>query len=465
MNLGLSSLRDSSAKRTAKTRAVDTPVSQLFLKLADNLRNIVQPGQQLMLAFSGGLDSRVLLQLLAECRQSLGFELHAMHVHHGLSPNADGWAAFCEKTCADLKVPFSLTHVDVPLDSGTGVEAAARSARYQALSEAKSDYIVLAHHLDDQAETLLLQLLRGAGVKGLAAMAVLDRERRLLRPLIDVSREELFQFATERQLAWIEDESNQDRRYDRNYLRHELMPLLESRFKGTKKVLARTAKHMAESAGLLDDLALIDAGCSGLSARDIRQRLPLACLQRLSLPRARNLLRWWLSSNGLDMPNAARLEEMLNQLLSARPDAVISVKISSDTHLRRYHHDVYIESRQNSSPISLLWSGQAELPLPDGSYLVFEKRLGQGLAFERLGIDKLRVASREGGERFKPDAGRPTRTLKHLLQEANIPPWERQKLPLIYFHDELACVPGLGIAANLQAQPHETGLVVEWCTE
>ncbi|MDP2248486.1 MAG: tRNA lysidine(34) synthetase TilS, partial [Nitrosomonadales bacterium] len=187
----MSKPRDSLSKRTAKKRAVDTSVSQLSLKLADNLRNIVQPGQQLMLAFSGGLDSRVLLQILVDLQPLLRFELHAIHVHHGLSPNADDWAAFCVQTCADLNVLLTVVKANVSLDSGLGVEAAARLARYQAFMEAKTDYIALAHHLDDQAETLLLQLLRGSGVKGLAAMAMRDQTRRLLRPLIDVPRETL----------------------------------------------------------------------------------------------------------------------------------------------------------------------------------------------------------------------------------------------------------------------------------
>lgn len=460
----MSKQRDSSVKPKARPQTADSDVCQLAVKMADCIRSTIEPGQRLLLAFSGGLDSCVLLHLLVEHRPSLGFELQAMHVHHGLSPNADDWAAFCKKTCLDLNIPLQIARVEVARDSGAGIEAAARQARYQALLGAAADYVVLAHHQDDQAETLLLQLLRGSGVKGLAAMAMIDKERRLLRPLLDVTREELLQYATARQLSWIEDESNLDCRYDRNYLRHDLIPLIEARFKSAKKVLARTAGHMAESADLLDDLAQIDATCSALSLREIRQRLPLDCLQKLSLPRGRNLLRWWLSLNQLDMPNAARLEEMLNQLLSARADAVISVKIGSDAHLRRFRNEVYVEYRCDSAPFSLLWSGQPQLELPDGSRLTFEKKTGQGLAFERLGIDKLRIASREGGERFKPDAQRPTRTLKHLLQEAGIPPWERQKLPLIYLDDELALVPGIGVTASMQAQPHDAGLVIEWHT-
>lgn len=437
--------------------------SPLVAGLAARLSELIRPGQRLLLAYSGGLDSCVLLHLLANLRGELGFDLHALHVHHGLSPNADDWARFCEEACAALDVPLRVAHVRVAADKGNGVEAAARRARYQALSETEADFIVLAHHQDDQAETLLLQLLRGAGVKGLAAMAVLDRERRLLRPLLDYSRSELQQYAVACNLDWIEDESNQDLRYDRNYLRHELLPLIETRFTGAKKVLARTAGHMAESAMLLDELAQIDAACSALSIRELRQRLPLGCLRRISQARARNLLRWWLSLQRLEMPSAARLADMLTQLLSAREDAVISIKLGNEAHIKRYRDSVYVDSHGDNQPFSLLWSGQPVLALPDGSRLHFEKGLGAGIACKRLNVDKLRVVSREGGERFKPHPQRPTRTLKHLLQEANMPPWERQRLPLVYLDDELAAVPGIGVAAGLHAEPQEMGLVVTWC--
>jgi len=463
----LSKLRDSSTKTTAANSAVDStvdplPAVHLAAKLVNYLKQYVEPHHQLVVAFSGGLDSSVLLHMLAEQKATFGFKLEAVHVHHGLSPNADDWASFCQRSCKALNIPIRVVNVDVAKDSGVGTEAAARHARYEALSQSDADLIVLAHHQDDQAETLIIQLLRGSGAKGLAAMPIIDSERRLFRPLLDISRAEMLRYAETRHIAWIEDESNQDQRYDRNYLRHALMPVIERRFKSAKKVLARTAGHMAESAELLDDLAVIDAACTGLSEWDIKQRLPLACLQQLSLPRARNLLRWWLALNQLDMPSAARLEDMLSQLLSARADAVIGVKINADTQLRRYQNDVYIESRHNVLPISLLWSGQSHIDLPDGSQLIFERQIGQGLAIERLGIDKLRIASREGGERFRPDANRPTRTLKHLLQEANIPPWERTKLPLIYLQDELALVPSIGIAAGLEAKAHEAGLLVNW---
>lgn len=404
----------------------------------------------------------MLLELLHEQRTVLGYELHAAYVHHGLSPNADAWARFCAATCEALQIPFQCLRVDVAHKTTVGIEAAARQARYQALFSVAADYIVLAQHQNDQAETLLLQLLRGAGVKGLSAMARYDAARRLLRPLIDTPRDALLQFAAARDLQWIEDESNQDLRYDRNYIRHQVLPLIESRFKGAHKVLARIADHMAEGADLLDELAALDAGYQGLTAAQLKQTLPVACLQRLNSARARNLLRWWLAHNRLAMPTAARLREMLQQLLSARADAAIHVKIDAATVLRRYRDMVYVERRRPLVPINLLWSGESELVLADGSCLCFTRDIGRGLAVERLDVQRLRVTGRVGGERFKPSPGRPTRTLKHLLQEAGMPPWQRQRLPLLYWQDELAIVPGIGVATHLQAQDGEAGLVVEW---
>src|SRR3989344_6895459 len=218
----MASLKKSTLRPHKNSNFVATINSPLKTQLASYLAPIPRPGQKLLLAFSGGLDSRVLLELLAELRSGIGFDLRAMHVHHGLSPNADDWAKFCSDTCAALNVPIEIVRVSVAKDSGLGLEAAARTARYQALLNAGADYVVLAHHQDDQAETLLLQLLRGAGAKGLSGMASRDEERRLLRPLLDNTRAELLAFAKQHHLQWITDESNVDISYDRNYCRHEV---------------------------------------------------------------------------------------------------------------------------------------------------------------------------------------------------------------------------------------------------
>lgn len=458
----MASLKKSTLRPHKNSNFVATINSPLKTQLASYLTPILRPGQKLLLAFSGGLDSRVLLELLAELRSGIGFDLRAMHVHHGLSPNADDWAKFCSDTCAALNVPIEIVRVSVAKDSGLGLEASARNVRYQALLNAGADYVVLAHHQDDQAETLLLQLLRGAGVKGLSGMALQDEQRRLLRPLLDISRTELLAFAEQHHLQWITDESNDDVSYDRNYCRHEIFPIIEKRFPAAKQTLARSASHLAEAAMLLDELAQMDAGQIG--SVQCQKQLDLAVLADLSEPRARNLLRWWLTANRQPLPSTIRLQEMLRQLLTAKADAGVKIAIDSveGVYLRRYQGFAYLESNNNSLPIALLWQGEPELRLPDNSRLIFEKKLGCGLAFKRLGINKLRITHRVGGERFKPDLAKPTRTLKHLLQEAKMPPWQRERLPLIYCDDTLAVVPGIGVECTMQAKENETGLMIVW---
>lgn len=418
----------------------------------------------ILLAVSGGLDSCVLLHALVEAQKTLNFTLRAMHVHHGLSSNANHWADFCAKTCAAYQVPFELVKVMVQKNTGLGVEAAAREARYQALFAANADFIALAHHQDDQAETLLLQLLRGAGLKGLSAMAVQDAKRSMLRPLLDVSRLEIEAYAKAAKLAWIEDESNLDTQYDRNYCRHKVMPVLKARFPAASATLARSAAHIAEAANLLDELAQIDA-----QACVIEGRMNVELLTALSLPRAKNLFRWWLASLRFSAPSKDRLDDMLAQLINASADASLKVVLdkTSDTYLRRYQGFAYIESNhpEHTTEIAMIWQGEDTLTMSDGTQLVFERKQGEGLAIERLGGHKLRIASRQGGERFKPDLARPTRTLKHLLQEANMPPWLRERLPLIYLDDTLAVVPKIGVDCMMQAAEDDMGLVITWATD
>jgi tRNA(Ile)-lysidine synthase len=413
-----------------------------------------------MLAFSGGLDSCVLLHLLSASKQTIPLEFHAMHVHHGLSVNADSWADFCLEQCQNINVPIQIVHVKVDKDSKLGIEAAARQLRYEALFNCKNnevapDFIITAHHQDDQAETLLLQLFRGAGVKGLSSMAQIDESRRLMRPLLDVSRQALQEYATQHHIQWCDDESNDNMQYERNFVRHDVMPVLENRYPSVKSVLARTACHLAEANDLLDSLAKIDA-------KNLLQNNSL-CLQGLTaldLPRVKNLLRWWFSQNQITMPTSEHLTEIIQQLFNAKPDANIHIQLQN-LSLKRYQQRAYLCQERNVEPFDMVWNGEPYLNLPNGGQLHFKQVTGAGLALKH-GMTKLRISNRDGGERFKPDVLRPTRTLKHLLQEANIPPWQREHLPLIYWHDTLACVPDIGISHELQASENEQGLVITW---
>ncbi|MCB5190004.1 tRNA lysidine(34) synthetase TilS [Methylobacillus arboreus] len=433
-------------------------VSGLVRRTDNFLSSHIKPGQRLLVAFSGGLDSRVLLQLLAEARSSHSFVLEAMHVHHGLSPNADAWAEFCADECRRLDVPFHCERVDVDTQSGLGIEASARQARYAALLSRQADHVVLAHHQDDQAETLLLQLLRGAGAKGLAGMATLDRGRCLLRPLMDASRAELEAFARQAGLNWIEDESNLDTAYDRNFCRHQVFPLIEQRFPAAKSTFARSATHIAEALGLLDELAVLDA-----AAVVVAGRLNVATLGKLSDTRARNLLRWWLAAYGLPMPGQPRLQEMLQQLLHAGDKAMVKVQAHEATYVRRYQGWACLSLEWPiPEPGSLSWQGESELLLPNNGHLFFERKTGAGLALARIQGRGFNIRYRSGGERFKPDAKRPTRTLKQLSQEASLAPWLRERLPLLYLEEELVLVPGLGVASHWKAQAGEEGVLAEW---
>jgi len=420
----------------------------------------LKPSQRVLLALSGGLDSSLLLHLLAAVKQIIPFELNAMHVHHGLSANADAWADFCTQQCQLLNVPIDIVHVQVDKCSKLGIEAAARQLRYENLFNFKvngiaPDFIVTAHHQDDQAETLLLQLFRGAGVKGLASMAVIDESRRLMRPLLDVSRQDLQEYATQNNIQWCDDESNDNTQFERNFVRHEVMPVLENRYPAIKSVLARTASHLAEANELLDTLAKIDA-----EALLQNNSLSLQGLTAFDLPRAKNLLRWWFAQNQLAMPTSEYLTEIIQQLFTAKPDANIHIQLQN-LSLKRYQQRAYLCPERFTEPFDMVWNGEPCLQLPNGGKLHFKQVTGAGLALKH-GMTKLRITNREGGERFKPDVLRPTRTLKHLLQDANIPPWQREHLPLIYWHDTLAFVPQIGIAHELQASENESGLEITW---
>ncbi len=424
----------------------------------------------LLLALSGGLDSTVLLHLLAALRQNLSFSLQAMHVHHGLSPHANDWTEFCIEQCKTLEVPLHVEYVNIEPKNKSGIEAAARKLRYQAFfnfkhADLKPDFIVTAHHQDDQAETLLLQLFRGAGVKGLASMAKIDEQRRLLRPLLDVSRSDLHDYARLNGLTWCDDESNLNTNYERNFVRHHVMPVLLARNPSIQPVIARVATHLAEADGLLDALAEIDA-----SQILSENSLCLVSLEKLERSRAKNLLRWWLARNQLSMPNAEYLSEILHQLFNAKPDANINIPLrhhdvvnsnQPPISLRRYQQRVYLVSMQASKPFDLTWHGEPLLTLPNRELLEFRHVTGRGLALKH-GLSELRITRRSGGETFKPHALRPSRTLKHLLQEAHIPPWLRDSLPLIYWHDKLVFVPGIGVAHDMAASHDEPAVEIIW---
>jgi len=437
-------------------------------QLAAQLAPLVPAHSSILIGLSGGVDSVVLLHLLHQLAPRFSWRLSALHVHHGISPNADSWAAFCTELCAGYAVPLWVEHVDIAPLREHGIEAAARRLRHAVFARQPADFVALAHHVDDQAETLLLQLLRGAGVKGAAAMPVLSSSKRpllakregspkLLRPLLHCSRREILGYATAHGLRWIEDESNADDSYPRNFLRHRVLPLLEERFPACRDTLARSAQHFAEASELLDDLARLDA------AQAIHDNtLAVVALQALPRPRAKNLLRWFLHQCGAPMPQTAQLDDMLHQLCDARRDAAVCMEYGG-WEMHRYQGRVHaLRALGELDPDEVLpWRGEAELDWPAlSARLCFEQVQGAGISLAKLQRAPVTLRLRRGGETLRPHPNAVTRTLKNLLQEHHVPPWRRERLPLLYCGEELICVPGIAVAAEYQAAEGEAGVAV-----
>jgi tRNA(Ile)-lysidine synthase len=441
-----------------------SPAGDLSKTLAVFLESRLTPGERLCVALSGGCDSVVLLHAL--CQLDLPVALSALHVHHGLSPDADRWVDFCAGLCQQLGVPLAVHRVDVPRDSGSGLEAAARQLRHAVFAEwgdcgaSGIQWLALAHHRDDQAETVLLNLLRGAGIDGAAGMAP-ERPHgtqgvRLIRPLLDVPRAALAAYAVANGLAWIDDESNADTLFRRNYLRHEIMPRLATRFPGSDAALARAAGHFAEGAGLLADLAALDR--LGVASAG---RIEVSRFNALPLPRARNLLRHELQEAGSLAPDTRWVDEALRQLRCTRPEAEICVCVGP-LRLHTYRGEMYLVAARPAAPeLPLRWQGEPVVPWA-GGLLRFQPCSGSGLSQAQLAGATLRIRARAGGERLQVDARRPRRTLRNLLQEAAIPPWERDFLPYVWCGETLAWVAGVGHDCRFACQPGEAGLCLRW---
>ncbi len=382
-------------------------------------------GKRLAAGLSGGVDSVVLLHALHALQPRFGYQLSAIHVNHGLSPNADDWQKFCSALCLELGVPFKAVKVKVKKQQH-GIEAAAREARRAAFLKLDVHAIALAHHLDDQAETVLFNLLRGTGLAGASGMPARGRlgRKRLLRPLLGVPRRAIRAYASAQRLAWIEDESNADEALTRNFIRRRVGPLLEGRFPRWRENLARAARNFAS--------AEVDS---------------------------QKLLRGYLKGKGLRAPSEAKLLEMLKQLGSGNAAVPHDGKV-----LRRYRQGIYL----NKSEKPLLfkpqaWNGESRLALPAlGGELRFRRVRGSGIDCERIKGKRLQVRLRSGGERLKPDAKRPSRTLKNLFQEAGVPPWERERMPLLFCGEDLVWAPGLGVDAKFVSAGGAPGILPDW---
>jgi tRNA(Ile)-lysidine synthase len=412
---------------------------------------------ELLVAFSGGLDSTVLLHSLA--RHSA--RVRAVHVNHGLHSDADLWATHCERTARALGIEFHSRVVRVPANPQDGVESAARRVRYEALREMllPRETLLTAHHADDQLETVLLALLRGSGVDGLAAMPGCRRfgVGWHVRPLLEFTREELLAFAREQGLAWLEDPSNDSTRFDRNYLRREVVPAMRARWPSVAHAAARTAAHLGEAAELLDASAAQDFANASLGPC-----LQVAALRSMSGPRRRSLLRYWIRSCGARAPSTRKLAGLEHDMLIAQDDRLPCVEWD-DVAVRRHRGLLYCMPNPGngaSNEFEWAWRTPVSLPAAPGA-LRAEITHGRGLKLAAL-PERLRVRTRVGGERLRLPGHDQHRELKKLFQEANVLPWWRDRLPLVFVGDTLIAVADLWIEADFAARTDEASVRIVW---
>lgn len=434
------------------------------------------PATSIAIAYSGGLDSAVLLHLAHAHAASRGLRLHAFHIHHGLSPNADEWLRHCQQQCRQLGVPFEARRVTLDGTRGQGMEQAARTARYAALGdlcEAHAVALLLtAHHLDDQAETVLLQLFRGSGVAGLSGMEPANRAPGLLgnarlvmgRPLLGTTRAALEEFAAAHGISHVEDESNADPRYARNALRHRVMPTVAAHFSGYQERIARSASHARAAQRILDEVAAQDLDRCGEG-----DSLRLSSLRGLSEDRCNNLLRYWLASHGLRMPASAWLDEMRIQLFDAKDDARIRIT-HADGEIHRHRDRIVLTRRFDDRDLQMpaidfRWNGEDHRRFDRFRGTLHFERTSCGLDPAWLRGQPLQLRLRRAGDKLKLAGNRPTRSLKQHYQALGIPQWERERLPIVAAQDRMLYAAGIGMHWHGPHCEANDGIALRWVAD
>ncbi len=414
----------------------------------------------ILLAYSGGLDSSVLLHLLVAVRQRSGLPIRAAYIHHGLNPLADSWAEHCCQQCERWQVPFASLPVKVEAQNG-GIEAAARTARYQALQAhlQEGEALLTAQHLDDQSETFLLALKRGSGPAGLSAMAAQSMlgHHRLVRPLLGISRLQLEAYAQRHQLGWIEDDSNQDERFDRNFLRRQILPRLTQRWPHFPSAVARSAQLCAEQEQLLDELLeeSLQALCQPDGALSIDGLVPLSPVRRFAL------LRRWLAQQGATMPAREQLQRLWDEVATSRQDAEPVLQLNQ-MQIRRFRQYLYLLPLMPSlKDRIILWqSPSCSLSLPDnlGTLLLADSGVairapenGEAVSIRFSTSGTVHIVGRAHG-----------RQIKKLWQELNVPPWWRDRTPLVFYNEQLIAAVGRFVTREGQAKGNQPVWHIVW---
>jgi len=458
---------------------------KIVLSLQNALRQPLEKhgSTELIVAYSGGVDSQVLLHALVLLKQNnlISNTVTVCHVNHGLSDNALYWQKFAEQECAKLSVKLIIKAVNVQVKAQQSLEAQARDARYDALKSLsdKKALVLTGHHSDDQTETFLLALKRGAGLKGLSAMAEQSQlaQHLLLRPLLDISRQEIVDYATEHQLDWIEDESNEDTRFDRNFIRQTIMPLMRARWPGISKTINRSVSHCTAGQELLDELGEQDLSQAKVS----NTSLCISALTFLSPARFNNLIRYFLTQHHCLMPSTEQVNQLKLQL-QANEDKTPAVKVG-EHYLRRFRNVLYLtvdfkDISEWQAEVNLVRT-RSTLILPDQlgelQFTVIAAKEPSATSENKAPNDKALTTlclPKEGQQviiRFShdnpkclPQYRQHSRNVKKVLQELNIPPWQRRRIAFLYYDNELVSAIGYFVCQPFIPAENQPSLCVNW---
>lgn len=423
--------------------------SQQLQRLASNQTHF-------LIGFSGGLDSTALLALFAKLRENQPhLQLRAIHIHHGLSTHADAWSAHCQHICRQFRIPLQIQHVNVSTENG--IEAGARQARYKAIAQQilPTEWLATAHHKQDQTETFFLALKRGSGVQGLGAMPPKSNVYGvpIFRPLLNFSREQLLEFAQQQELSWIEDESNEDNQYDRNFLRNIVLPELRQRWAHFDSAVQRSAQHCYEQQQLLNEL-LAEEYQKNIVKND--RTFQLHHFARYSSVKQRALLRLWLQDCGVTLPSLAQLEQIISDVIFAKVDAQPQFRLDGNI-VRRYQNRLFLTRKFNDiSQESIEATFDYPISLPDhlGTLLLkktHEKmtalwqdengQIHQEVLSLPLAEAKIWIRFRYSGK-VKLTPNGVNKDIKKVWQQLNVAPWQRQRIPLIFYGDKLQSAVG-----------------------
>jgi tRNA(Ile)-lysidine synthase len=436
-------------------------ISRLSQFSFDLILNTFPETKKIWIAYSGGMDSSVLLHMVFSNREKIGKSFGVVYVDHGIQEDSLGWGDFCKTQCDYYGLCFTKININEKVPKGSSIEAWAREKRYELIGQVmnKNDLLFTAHHQDDQVETFFLQALRGAGPRGLSSMPLFKDITNAIhvRPLLNYSRSELKFYAKEKKLSWQEDSSNTDTKFDRNYLRNKVIPAFEKRWPSYRKTISRLIVHQQECASLMSEIGLQD-----LKIVSHKKQLNLNMLRDLSVARQKNIIFIWLQKLQIETPNSKHINQIVSDLINTKSDNANCINWRT-VEIRKYKNLLYAYKRthKNVDNINLKWDISRPLKIMD-EILIAKTQIGNGLSKKSIENKNIRVQYRIGGEKLRLNNTTKSKTVKQLFQERGVLPWERDSFPMIYVNGVLIAIPGICIDIDYAAADDEPSWKIVW---